>query len=154
MRWRRMLTGAMTALLFLLAAAAPAGAARDSARPGVVFTTRQDTILLGAPAESDWTSVRGSATDAASGVKKVIVTFCANARRLDGGGWTCGSTGPAVLSPLSQRKAAVSCEGGARRRCRWSVTAPLEPGSYLVVAKAVDRSGNSRSAGPLFITVV
>ena len=148
----------MTAVIALaLAIAAPAGAAppRDRIAPVVRFTTPSDAILVSAPVDHELTRVRGTVTDRnGRGVRAVAVVFCANANRLPGGGYTCGSSGPSVVSPLVRRSASVACSDARRRICIWSADVPATPGRYLVIAVATDRAGNQRGAGPIFITVV
>ena len=143
-------------IALVLGIAAPAAAApRDRTAPVVRFTTENDAVVVSAPVDHELTRVRGTATDRnGRGVRAVAVVFCANARRFADGGYTCGSTGTSVASPITRSTAAVSCIDRRRRNCSWRAAAPLAPGNYLVLAVATDRAGNERTVGPIFITVV
>ena len=154
MRRTTTVLGLSLLVLAFVLPAGPALAARDTTKPRAAITTPDGAILVGAPVDSDVTLIRGSASDArGSGVRSVVVTFCANAGRSNGG-YTCGSTGPALTDVVTEQHAAVRCSNATRRSCTWTARAPVQPGSYLVFATAVDAARNRRSAGPILITVV
>lgn len=140
-----MKTGKLVAVLIagsvaLSALATPASAGkRDRRKPGVNFTTAENATV------SQATPVEGEAWDRRSGIKKVIVTFCAGSKGSDGS-WTCDSL------PSSTR-AELDCHEG-RKHCLWSASPPLRPGSHLVFVKAVDRAGNKTYRGPRQVTVI
>ena len=131
-----------------------AAAPRDTTPPRVHFTTDDQSVLVGAVAGSEWTELRGTATDiAGSGVRRVTLTYCANAWKTEHG-MGCG-TGPIpTVRALFDLDATMLCARGTHRRCSWSVRAPLQPGQYLVMATATDASANERSARPIFVTVI
>jgi hypothetical protein len=137
------------ALVLLLAAvAAPAAArARDYTAPKLSFSTQDGDVLVGAPAASEVSTVAGVARDGGSGIRRVVVTYCAGSK--NNGGWTCSST--LIGSGISTVRAELDCEAA---RCDWAALVPSEPGMYLAFAKAVDRAGNVRHEGPIEITVV
>jgi hypothetical protein len=154
--YRRLAALTVTALLLALAPVAGAAGTpeTDSAKPRVSFSTGDRAILVGAVAGSEWTELRGTATDlGGSGVGAVSLTYCANAWKSDHG-MGCGSSPVPTVGALFVRDASVVCAGAHRRRCTWAAPAPQQPGQYLVVATATDASGNRRSTRPLFITVV
>lgn len=80
--------------------------------------------------------VTGTASDAGSGVDKVIVTF-------DRG------SGDATSVPAS-----VSCSDASRTSCAWSADVPDLAGDYEVTAHVTDRSGNASTTEPTQLTSV
>lgn len=139
----------------ILATVPAAAATRDRTKPRVAFTTADNAVLvavpLAAPAPlAGATTVTGTATDIGGrGIRKVTVTYCANATPD-----SCGSAGPVLTGVVTARAASVGCTAKNRQRCVWSTPAPATPGTYLVSATAEDMAGNRRSAGPIFITVL
>lgn len=132
-----------------LAGVGPAAAAsRDAKAPRITFATQSGDVLVGAPAESDVSTVRGSVTDKRSGTKRVRVTYCSGGMD-DDGGWTCGGTAGAITTV----DARLECAAPSHRSCLWSAAAPTRPGSYLVFVRARDRAGNVSSAGPIEVLV-
>jgi hypothetical protein len=125
-------------------------AAQDERAPRVAFTTSSGDVVVGAPAETDVSTVRGTAADKGSGVKRVKMLYC-NGSVDDDGGWSCGN---GVAPAFTSVRATVECSSPARTSCLWSAPAPTRPGNYLVFAEARDKAGNERTAGPIEITVV
>jgi hypothetical protein len=80
--------------------------------------------------------VDGVATDAESGVQRVVVTFAP-------------AEGEPIVVP-----ATVTCDDAERTSCRWSAPVPGLIGSYAVTANVTDRSGNATRTGPTNMTVV
>ena len=151
-------TAAAVALGMAIFAAVPATAATaDRTKPRVAFTTADNAVLLGAPLApalpepiASAMTVTGTATDIRGrGIRKVTVTFCANATPD-----SCGSGVPTLTGVVTTRAASVGCTTKTRQRCVWSTPAPATPGTYLVTATAEDLAGNRRSVGPIFVTVL
>ena len=144
-------------LLLVGGSTAPAAAADDTTKPRIRITTEDGATRVGAPIEaieSEESQVAGVAKDLrGSGIKRVTVIYCANARRIAGGGYSCG-TGALTPDAVTTVKARVTCRNTTKRRCTWTAAVPTQPGNYLVIAEARDRAGNRRQSGPVFITVV
>jgi len=134
----------IVAMLVLAAfAAGTAGAAtRDRTPPALRFVTQEDDIVVGGPLDHDAAGIAGRAYDR-SGVRAVTVSTC-RGQHLENGGWVCEGL-------VDTARAALACTGTT---CDWRAAAPLEPGSYLVFARANDRRSNVRSTGPISIYVV
>lgn len=79
--------------------------------------------------------IAGTASDAATGVSEVVVTFERNGERVTAA-------------------AELGCRDATRRSCTWSTDVPAVAGSYVVTATAVDRAGNTGESDPVQITVV
>jgi hypothetical protein len=152
---RPWLAAGLVALLLAAVTAGPSAAApTDTTAPRVHFTTGDRSVLVAAPVGTEWTEVRGTATDiGGKGLTAVSVTYCANAWKSEHG-MGCGTQPVPTVDALVDRTATLTCAGSATRRCSWAVSAPLQPGQYLVVASATDAAGNQRSTRPLFVTVV
>lgn len=127
--------------------AGAAHAAADTTPPTVGFTTADGSIRVGAPIDTDLTTVTGTTRDTGSGVRSVDVTFCTG-YKLSGGGWVCNV---APVGRIRTVRATLSCSGAS---CSWRAIVPVEPGGYLVFAEAKDKAGNRRSTGPIEITVI
>lgn len=145
-----------TAVVLLVAALSvsaisPASAARtpDRTAPSAGFTTTDGAVKVSAAGGSDLAATHGWTRDRSSGVQRVVVTYCPGSKGADGS-WTCGSTGS--LGSVMTARADLSCTS-SRRSCAWSAPVPQRPGRYLVFARATDRAGHSRAAGPVEIVV-
>lgn len=108
----------------------PPAPARDTVPPAVAIGTPDGAILVSLSGES----VQGTASDDASGVDRVVVTFTP------------------LLGEPSVILADMACTAGLT--CSWSVAPPTLIGNYTIEAQAFDRSGNSATAGPVNITIV
>lgn len=139
----------LVAALVIAMVSPAAGAPRDRQPPTLGFRTQDQSVVAGAPGETDVTQVRGWARDKRSGIRRVTVTYCAGSKHADGS-WTCNGTPTA--SGLSVTDARLSCNA-KRRSCTWRAAVPVQPGSYLAFAQARDRAGRTRSVGPIQIYV-
>jgi hypothetical protein len=104
----------------------------DNTAPTAGLTTPAGTVV----SATQGSRVTGVATDADSGVDKVMVTFTP-------------SSGEAVTVP-----ATVTCDGPSRTDCSWAAEVPGLIDTYEVYARATDRSGNVASTERRSITVV
>jgi hypothetical protein len=104
---------------------------RDTIAPTGAFTT-QDGVSV--PVDQGAT-VSGTASDAGSGVRDVLVTFSMSA------------------GTSTTRPADLNCNA-SRSSCTWTAKIPATVGSYTITAQLRDRSGNKRNVGPINVTVV
>jgi hypothetical protein len=102
----------------------------DSDRPAVRVSTGDGTQvgLTAAP------TVKGLASDAGSGVDKVLVTF--------------QTVGTKQIVPAS-----LAC-GPGRHACSWTAEVPAVLATYSVTATAADEAGNVAKSGSIDVTVV
>lgn len=147
---RKTILTVLILVLALFAGSPSAAAVKDKERPTVGFTTGDGSVLAAAPADAGLSAVKGWAKDDVSGIRRVTVSYCPGSKASDGS-WTCGSTG--ALGFLTTTKAALTCNS-TRRSCTWTAAVPQHPGTYLAFVKATDRTGRSRSAGPIQVYVV
>ena len=103
----------------------------DTTAPIVSILTKTGTqVSLAEPG-----LVQGVATDAGSGLDKVVVAFVNGSQKtLVAASTTCGS--------------------GATKQCTWTAPVPGAIGGYSIVAQAVDKAGNIKQSAPIDLTVV
>jgi hypothetical protein len=125
--------------------------AADHRRPRVSFTTAEGQIYVTVanPAAED--QVRGMASDARSGIRKVVVKFTACQEQE--GACTPSDAQGAVNEKIVLSGLELTCHNH-HRSCAWHVGAPPAPGFYRVRATAIDRAGNRSRAHAIRITVI
>jgi hypothetical protein len=141
-------------LLLIVLASAPAGAAvRDRTRPRLsVSTTDGQFFLLPAQNPALEHAVRGTASDAGSGIKTVSVSFRSCAE-MEGACTTQAEPQGTVNDNLIVGGKEVHC-GHHTSSCSWSAPAPAAPGFYEVKAWAWDKARNRSSVRVLRIVVL
>jgi hypothetical protein len=133
MRTRR----AILAVLCLVMSATVARAGTvDTKPPSAAFQTRDETVEANLyPAYQDL--VGGTASDDASGVASVTITFTA-----------------ALTNAVTTATADLGCTDASMRACTWRAIPPLMPGEYAATASAIDRAGNRQTSSARILIVV
>lgn len=141
----------------LLASGTTHAAVRDRTPPSVRFTTVESQFFQ-MPTQNPLLehAVRGTATDALTGIREVRVTYtpCKVPNGACDGTGTVNEAQSHVNSNIIFGSMEVRCTNSTRRSCTWAISSPPAPGYYLVRAWAYDRAGVRSAARGLHIYVV